>query len=137
MNTNLAMSNQAFFELSSTLLSPKHVGLNPFPAADDVRLSTAPPRVSSALYNYTMCAKRAINTRIIGFCEPTLQQCVDQLVMEVKASKLGGQDPDSLSEALNRRRNVVDPQTLPWQPKPEYLKWLEDRGRLRVSQSPT
>lgn len=124
------MSYQAFFELSSSLLSPKHIGLSPFHANKEVRLRPNPPRVSSALYGYTMCTRRAINTRIIGFCEPTLQQCVDGLVREVKASKLGGQDPAALDVSLTRRRGDINADTLPWQPKPEYLRWLDAQGRL-------
>ncbi|KAH9599268.1 hypothetical protein LSM04_002963 [Trypanosoma melophagium] len=121
----------SFVELSSSLLNPKAVGVSPFISPLEERISTEPPHLRSALWEYMLCTKRAINTRIIGFCEPTLQQCVDDLVLYTKASSWGGSDADSLAEVLRRRRGVVDVQSLPWEPRAGYKKWLEEQGRLQ------
>ncbi|GET87695.1 hypothetical protein, conserved [Leishmania tarentolae] len=123
------MSAQAFFEFSSSILSPKYVGLSPFHAPKESRLDTSPPGVLSSMYEYTMCTKRALNTRIIGFSEPTLQQCVDEFTRSLKATTFI-QDKEATSAFLRQRRGTVDPSQLPWAPKPEYLAWLRAQGRL-------
>lgn len=123
------MSVQAFFELTTSVVNPKHVGLPPFHASVEARLDTSPPAVLASMYEYTMCTKRALNTRIIGFAEPTLQQCIDAFSRDIKASSFIG-DEAARSAALRQRRGTVDPSTLPWAPRPEYLMWLKAQGRL-------
>ncbi|EAN94596.1 hypothetical protein C3747_23g338 [Trypanosoma cruzi] len=125
------MPTWSFVELSCSFLSPKMVGESPFFAPLEERLSTKPPSLSSALWDYMHCTKRAINTRIIGFCEPTLKQCVDDLVLYTKASKWGGCNAASLEEVLRRRRGDVDIESLPWEPRESYKKWLKEQGRMR------
>ncbi|KEG12772.1 hypothetical protein DQ04_01431010 [Trypanosoma grayi] len=120
----------SFVELSTSLLSPKTVGVSPFFAPAEERLSTEPPHLPTAVWDYMHCTKRAINTRIIGFCEPTLKQCVDDLVLYTKASKLGGNDAAALDEVLRRRRGDVDVNSLPWEPRAAYKEWLRAQGRL-------
>ncbi|KAG5481594.1 hypothetical protein LSCM1_05618 [Leishmania martiniquensis] len=123
------MSAQAFFDFSSSALSPKYVGLSPFHAPKESRLDTSPPRALSCMYEYTMCMKRALNTRIIGFAEPTLQQCVDEFARNLRATALI-QDAEATAALLRQRRGAVDPGKLPWTPRPEYLAWLRAKGRL-------
>ncbi|CAG9572372.1 conserved hypothetical protein [Leishmania major strain Friedlin] len=127
------MSVQAF-EFSSSILSPKYVGLSPFRAPKESRLDTSPPGVLSSMCEYTMCAKRALNTRIIGFAEPTLQQCIEEFARALKASTFI-QDKDATSALLRQRRGTVDPSQLPWSPRPEYLAWLRAQGRLEETVS--
>lgn len=123
------MSVQAFFEFSSSILSPKYVGLSPFHAPKESRLDTSLPGVLPSMCEYTMCTKRALNTRIIGFGEPTLQQCIEELTRAMKATTFI-QDKDATSALLRQRRGTVDPSKLPWSPRPEYLGWLRAQGRL-------
>lgn len=119
-------------EVSSSMLNPKYVGQFPFFLAEETPqwLLEAPPTLRSALWSYVKCGKRAMNMRMVGFCEPTLHQCVEELGETVKASVLGGQDPTALKHVLERRRGVVDVTTLPWEPRPEYVEWLRRQGRL-------
>lgn len=123
------MSFQAFFDFSSSVVNPKYVGLSPFFAAKETRLDTSSPGVLSSMYEYTMCTKRALNIRIIGFAEPTLQQCIDEFSRNVRASALIA-DEAAKADVLKQRRGVVDPYALPWAPKPEYVTWLREQGRL-------
>lgn len=123
-------STQAFFELSSSMLSPKSVGLSPFFAPAAERENAEPPQVSSILYEYTMCTKRALNTRIIGFGEPSLKSCVNDFVTSMRASSLMGSDAAALDAVCKSRRGTVDPYQLPWQPNERYLAWLRQQGRL-------
>ncbi|CAJ1007283.1 hypothetical protein Q4I28_002597 [Leishmania naiffi] len=123
------MSVQAFFDFSSSLLSPKYVGLSPFYAPKESRLDTSPPGVVSSMYEYAMCTKRSLNTRIIGFAEPTLQQCIDEFTRDLKATAFI-EDKEAMSTLLRQRRGIVDPSQLPWSPRPEYLAWLRAQGRL-------
>ncbi|KPA76292.1 hypothetical protein ABB37_08020 [Leptomonas pyrrhocoris] len=123
------MSLQAFFDFSSSVVDPKYVGLTPFFAPRQERLDTRPPAILASMYEYTMCTKRALNTRIIGFAEPTLQQCIEAFSRNVKASAMIG-DAEAQAAVLRQRRGVVDPYALPWAPKPEYVEWLRGQGRL-------
>lgn len=123
------MSLQAFFEVSSSWIDPKHVGLSPFYDAKEKRMRLEPPGIPSSFYEYTMCTKRAINTQIIGFAEPTLRQCVNELTRNIQASSIV-QDKMALKEVLQHRRGAVNPAALPWSPRPEYLDWLRREGRL-------
>ncbi|KAG5481908.1 hypothetical protein LSCM4_06987 [Leishmania orientalis] len=123
------MSVQAFLDFSSSVLSPKYVGLSPFYAPKESRLDTSPPRTLSCMYEYTMCMKRALNTRIIGFAEPTLQRCVDEFARNLRATPLI-QDEAATAALLRQRRGTVDPRELPWPPRPEYIAWLRAQGRL-------
>nr|CCC47996.1 conserved hypothetical protein [Trypanosoma vivax Y486] len=120
----------SFVELSSSLLSPKTVGISPFFQADREGIRSDAPNPIEAVWDYTLCTKRAINTRIIGFCDPTLKQCVDDLVLSLKSSRLGGSNPAALEEVLRRRRGSISVNTLPWEPRPEYKEWLLAQGRL-------
>lgn len=123
------MSYQAFFDFSSSVVNPKYVGLSPFFESKETRLDTSSPAVLSSMYEYTMCTKRALNTRIIGFAEPTLQQCIDEFSRNVKASAWVGNE-EAKEGVLKQRRGVVDPYALPWAPKPAYVEWLREQGRL-------
>jgi hypothetical protein len=130
------MSFQAFFDFSSSVVNPKHVGLSPFFASRETRLDTSTPAISSSMCEYIMCTKRALNTRIIGFAEPTLQQCIDEFSRNVKASAVVGNE-EALTAVLKQRRGAVDPHVLPWAPKPEYVEWLRAQGRLEEGKRPT
>ncbi|AAZ11380.1 uncharacterized protein TEOVI_000011900 [Trypanosoma equiperdum] len=121
----------SFVELSSSFLSPVTVGVSPFFRPLEERLNTEPPAVREVVWEYMHCTKRAINTRIIGFCEPTLNKCVDDLRLYLKASAAGGSDEASLAEVLRRRRGEVDADSLPWESRAEYKEWLRTQGRLK------
>ncbi|KPI89087.1 hypothetical protein ABL78_1823 [Leptomonas seymouri] len=123
------MSLQAFFDFSSSVVNPKYVGRSPFFDSREARLDSGAPAISSSMYEYTMCTKRALNTHIIGFAEPTLQQCVEEFSRNLKASAMIG-DEEARAAVLKQRRGVVDPYALPWAPKPEYVAWLRAQGRL-------
>ncbi|KAG5508268.1 hypothetical protein JKF63_05524 [Porcisia hertigi] len=123
------MSLQVFFDFSSSVLSPKYVGLSPFYASKESRYDTSTPGFFSSMYEYTLCTKRALNTRIIGFADPTLQQCIDELTRNLKSTTLV-QDKEATAALMRQRRGTVDPSQLPWSPRPEYLMWLKAQGRL-------
>lgn len=125
----VSMSFQAFFDFSSSVVNPKYVGLSPFHDSKEARLDTTSPAILSSMYEYTMCTKRALNTRIIGFAEPTLQQCTEELSRNVRASTLIG-DTEAQAAVMKQRRGDVDPYALPWTPRPEYIEWLRAQGRL-------
>lgn len=128
------MSNQAAFELSSSFINPKYVGLSPFHASRETRDDESPPPLFSSLHTFMMCSKRSLNTRIIGFADPTLLQCVDELASNIKASGWGWTSEEEKTKSMKtvqlRRRGVVDPSVLPWEPKERYLEWLRSEGRL-------
>ncbi|CCW69674.1 unnamed protein product [Phytomonas sp. Hart1] len=123
------MSVRVFFELSTSVVNPKYLGCSPFFESENHRLDTSPPSVLKAVYNCMFCTKRSLNTRIIGFCQPTLGQCIEDLKMEVRASTLIG-DSSALQNVLARRRGEVEVDTLPWKPREEYIMWLRQQGRL-------
>lgn len=125
------MSIQALFELSKSTLSPKYVGLSPFFSDDHAaaRAQSAPP-LRRAVWEYMRCSRRAINTRIIGFSDPTLQECVADLVLATRATRWGGADPEAAEAVRRRRGGVVDPASLPWAPTEGYTQWLRRQGRL-------
>lgn len=124
------MSRQALFQLSTSTANPRDIGVCPFWDPAEKRLDTSPPLVRTALYNYTICTKRALNLRIVGFCEPTLGECVKNFAVDMRSTSLMGSDPTSLKDVLRRRRGEVDVRSLPWEPRKEYKEWLQRQGRL-------
>ncbi|KAK7196239.1 hypothetical protein NESM_000559500 [Novymonas esmeraldas] len=127
------MSSQALVDFSSSLVNPKHVGLSPFHAPPEVRHDTSTAGVLSSMYEYSMCTKRALNTRIIGFAEPTLRECIDAFSRNLRATAFV-QDEAATAAVLRERRGIVDPSQLPWAPRPEYIAWLRSHGRLDEAQ---
>ncbi|CCW65708.1 unnamed protein product [Phytomonas sp. EM1] len=123
------MSFQVFFALSMSIVNPEHLCCSPFFEPESVRLDTSSPSVFKAMSNYVFCTRLALNAHVIGFCQPTLQQCVEDFKMEVKASTIIG-DPLALQNVLARRRGEVEVNTLPWKPREEYQAWLRKQGRL-------
>ncbi|CAD2221603.1 hypothetical protein AGDE_02373 [Angomonas deanei] len=124
------MSFQSFFELSSSFLSPKDIGASPFPLPIEKRTNLSAPWLFEVLYAYSMCTKRALNTRMIGFSEPTLQSCVDDLSMGLKATQLVSKNEEALRVYNERKACKIDPTVLPWAPRKEYLEWLKKEERL-------
>ncbi|EPY24015.1 hypothetical protein STCU_01875 [Strigomonas culicis] len=119
-----------FFTLSKTVMDPKAVGLSPFFAPPSERESKEPPHVLRSLRDYAMCTKRALNVQIIRFGEPSLKSCVDEFVISLRASVESENGTASLEQVCRRRRGVVDPTNLPWEPREEYLAWLGRQNRL-------
>lgn len=69
-----------------------------------------------------------MNRTIIGFCDPTLFQCQDELNEYLSAWSGNKQ---SLAKVEAAVREQVDPTQLPWVSKPKYVEQLRKDGRLR------
>lgn len=124
------MSVYTIFEMCTCTISPKHIGADPFFATGRNSGDKELPSLSSAIYNFTVCTRRALNTRIIGFGDPTLQQCATTFVNEVKANKRIGWDECAVKTVLDQQRGAVDINLLPWHSRPEYIDWLTAQNRL-------
>lgn len=90
---------------------------------------------SSFLGSFISCTRRSLNTRIIGFRDNTLENCVDDYLFKLHRF-LGNDKVVAESESdkprSNHFRSVVDPFNLPWKPKKKYLKWLSERHSLKT-----
>lgn len=121
------MSSQTPWELSSSFVNPKYIGLSPFFPCKSDRAQTNKITVLSSSYNFNLCIRRSLNTRIIGFGDPTLLQCINEFLLDIGLKSSTTEESISF---VKRRCSMVNPYLLPWSPTPTYLSWLASENRL-------
>lgn len=130
------MPTLADIELSSVFLNPTLVSESPFFLHKKEEFEDKGGLIlfSSFLGSFFSCTRRSLNTRIVGFRDNTLENCVDDFLFSIQ--KISGKDrviaeSEDDKPRSNHFHRVIDPFSLPWKPKEKYLKWLSERHSLR------
>mmetsp|Transcript_17385 Transcript_17385/g.19811 ORF Transcript_17385/g.19811 Transcript_17385/m.19811 type:complete len:129 (-) Transcript_17385:62-448(-) len=114
--------------IKSFLPNPKTVGYSPFPDAKVDREALTQVSAYHAFSRFSTCCRAAFNRTIVAFCDPSLYQCKEELTEYVKGWY--GDGPSRL-RVMSSMRQEVDPFDLPWKPKPQYVAFLQEEGRLK------
>jgi hypothetical protein len=115
-----------------TLKDANTIARSPFLQPDEVRFRTSPPSVWEAFSAWRMCKKRSTHANMATFNDIKPQDCMDVLVMNLRASFF--QHPESMRLILQDRRAEYDPTVLPWKSKNSYLEQLAKEKRLPADQ---
>ena len=115
-----------------TLKDANSIARSPFLQPDDVRFRKTPPSLLETFTAWRTCRKRTTHANMATFNDMRPQDCMDILVMNLRASIF--QHPESMKLILQDRRTEYDPTVLPWKPKTMYLETLAEEQRLPEDQ---
>lgn len=129
------MPSLAEIELSSIFISPKYLSASPFfrDTTKENQEKGSFRHLTSSIASFIFCSRRALNTRIIGFGDNTLENCSEDFlynISESKASSHSEDEHDDYRPKTNHFHRRIDPFSLPWKPKQQYLNWLASRHSL-------
>lgn len=75
-----------------------------------------------------------LSVEVFGFQSPNPLECWGTLRTSARAAVL--REPEAIGKVLSNRHCVVDPFSLPWVPKPQYLRYLSASNRLPQQLNP-
>ena len=115
-----------------TLKDANSIARSPFLQSEEVRFRTTPPTLMETYSAWRLCKKRTTHANMATFNDLRPQDCMDVLVMHLRASLF--QHPESMKLILQERRCEYDPTILPWKPKSKYMNELAKEKRLPPDQ---
>eukprot|EP00758_Cryptobia_borreli_P006937 Tbor_TRINITY_DN5225_c0_g1::TRINITY_DN5225_c0_g1_i1::g.16319::m.16319 len=122
-----------YMEVNNSLRDVRHISKNPFftgtDGSEERKQNLVPPSYFSALNEMFYCVRRATHTTTMGFCDPTLLTCTEELKLRLRACYRWGHDKEATQFVLTERMNTVDLSGMPWSPSGSYLEYLKETCR--------